>query len=111
MDERVVELAKDIGRRHSVKFELGDFTRADCGVLAPSMRAELRDGIDTLGIRAIDMASGASHDAAAFATAGVPTAMLFIRNANGSHNPHESMALSDFTEAARILAWWLANRL
>ena len=111
METRVTKLADDIARRRGVKFELGEFTRADCGVLAPRLCAELREGIDALGIRSLELASGASHDAAAFATAGVPTAMLFIRNANGSHNPHESMSLADFTQATRVLAWWLAHRL
>lgn len=111
MDTRVVELADAIAARRGVNFELGHFTRAECGVLAPRMVEELREGIATLGIPAMDLASGASHDAAAFATAGVPTAMLFIRNANGSHNPHEAMALGDFTAATRVLAWWLAHQL
>jgi beta-ureidopropionase / N-carbamoyl-L-amino-acid hydrolase len=42
------------------------------------------------------MASGAGHDAAVFANAGIPAAMVFIRNENGSHNPHEAMSLDDF---------------
>lgn len=51
----------------------------------------------------------ASHDAQAFGVAGVETAMLFIRNDHGSHNPKESMDLSDFAEATRLLAHWLAR--
>ena len=111
MEVRVIGLSADIAARRSVNFELGDFTRGECGVLNPRMLEELRESIDTLGVSAMDLPSGASHDAAAFATAGVPTAMLFIRNANGSHNPHEAMAIQDFTEATRVLAWWLAHRL
>jgi N-carbamoyl-L-amino-acid hydrolase len=111
METRVMELAGSIAQRRGVTFELGDFTRAECGILAPRMLEELREAIDTLGISAMELASGASHDAAAFATAGVPSAMLFIRNANGSHNPHEAMALGDFTAATQVLAWWLAHRL
>jgi len=111
MEARLAGLADDIASRRGVNFELGEFTHAEPGVLAARMRKELREGIDALGIRAMDLASGASHDAAAFAAAGVPSAMLFIRNANGSHNPHEAMALGDFSEATRVLAWWLAHRL
>ena len=48
--------------------------------------------------------SGAGHDAAVFAHAGVPTAMLFIRNTHGSHNPSEGMELDDLLLATRILA-------
>ena len=55
------------------------------------------------------MASGASHDSAAFAAAGVPTAMLFVRNPHGSHNPDEAMDLDDFMAAVDILTRWLAT--
>ena len=47
------------------------------------------------------MASGAGHDAAVFANAGVPSAMVFVRNENGSHNPREAMAMDDFLLAPR----------
>lgn len=48
--------------------------------------------------------SGAGHDAALFANAGIPSAMLFIRNQNGSHNPHESMDLDDFMLGVQALS-------
>lgn len=50
------------------------------------------------------LASGAGHDAAVFAQAGVPTAMIFVRNAHGSHNPREDMDVDDLLLAARVLA-------
>ena len=49
------------------------------------------------------MASGAGHDAAVFANAGVPSAMVFIRNENGSHNPHEAMDIDDFLAGVDLL--------
>jgi N-carbamoyl-L-amino-acid hydrolase len=55
------------------------------------------------GLAFPQMACGAGHDAAIFANHGVPTAMIFIRNAHGSHNPLESMEIQDFAVAARIL--------
>jgi hypothetical protein len=42
------------------------------------------------------MASGAGHDAAIFANAGVPGAMLFVCNENRSHNPREAINMEDF---------------
>jgi N-carbamoyl-L-amino-acid hydrolase len=33
--------------------------------------------------------------------------MLFVRNANGSHNPHEAMEIDDFMKTAVVLAKWL----
>jgi len=49
------------------------------------------------------MPSGAGHDAAVFAHAGIPAAMLFIRNQYGSHNPREAMRVADFGLALRVL--------
>ncbi|MGH7715763.1 MAG: hydantoinase/carbamoylase family amidase, partial [Vulcanimicrobiaceae bacterium] len=51
-----------------------------------------------LGLPAETLPSGAGHDAAIFANEGVPSAMVFIRNEHGSHNPLEAMALDDFLE-------------
>ena len=47
--------------------------------------------------------SGAGHDAALFAAAGIPSAMIFIRNHNGSHNPNEAMDIDDFLKGADLL--------
>jgi N-carbamoyl-L-amino-acid hydrolase len=58
-----------------------------------------------------ELGSPASHDAAAFAEAGVPMGMLFVRNQNGSHNPEEAMEVDDFLHATSVLALWLAEEL
>jgi N-carbamoyl-L-amino-acid hydrolase len=54
------------------------------------------------------MPSGGGHDAASFAQAGVPAGMLFVRNQNGSHNPHEAMRMEDFAKGAAVLTRWAA---
>jgi N-carbamoyl-L-amino-acid hydrolase len=51
--------------------------------------------------------SGAGHDAADFAACGVPSAMVFVRNDRGSHNPDEAMAIEDFAQGVRVLGWQL----
>jgi N-carbamoyl-L-amino-acid hydrolase len=56
-----------------------------------------------LGLPAETLPSGAGHDAAIFANEGVPSAMIFIRNEHGSHNPLEAMALDDFLKGAELL--------
>ena len=61
-----------------------------------------------LGLPAMELASGAGHDSAVFTEFGVPSAMIFIRNAHGSHNPAEAMELADFAAATRLLASFLA---
>lgn len=47
--------------------------------------------------------SGAGHDAAVFAAAGIPSAMLFVRNAHGSHNPHEALSADDLDAGIAVL--------
>ena len=44
------------------------------------------------------------HDAAMFAAAGVPAAVLLVRNQHGSHNPDEAMTKADFTAGVTVLA-------
>jgi N-carbamoyl-L-amino-acid hydrolase len=55
------------------------------------------------GLEIETIASGAGHDAAVFANAGVPSGMVFIRNDHGSHNPHEAMEISDFMLGVEVL--------
>jgi len=38
-----------------------------------------------------------------FTKVGIPSAMIFVRNENGSHNPDEAMSLDDFAVGTRAL--------
>ena len=49
------------------------------------------------------LASGAGHDAVQFAASGIPSAMIFVRNQNGSHNPNEAMEIDDFMKGCDLL--------
>jgi len=55
------------------------------------------------------MPSGAGHDTSVFANRGVPAALIFVRNQNGSHNPDEAMRLEDFEVAAEIVRRCIAD--
>jgi N-carbamoyl-L-amino-acid hydrolase len=90
-----------------VVFELGSRAEAAVGEVSPRILSGLEAAATTLGIATMRLGSPASHDAAAFAKAGVPMAMLFVRNENGSHNPDEAMEIDDFLQAASILTQWL----
>jgi len=61
-------------------------------------------------MQTLRMASGGGHDAVSFAEAGIPAAMLFVRNQNGSHNPDEAMEMVDFAEGARLILAFLMGR-
>ena len=76
------------GRRHRPRplHQLPCRGRSTASIAAVSKRWRARSAS-----RRSAMASGAGHDAAVFANCGVPTAMIFVRNEHGSHNPDEAM--------------------
>lgn len=88
-----------LGEEYRVRFELG--TTSDSP--SASMDLRLRERLMSLLDQPFEMPSGAGHDAAVFAKMGVPTAMIFMRNEHGSHNPDEALALADFEVATRAL--------
>jgi len=104
MEARVPAIAAEIGAKRGVKFKLGAMTRAAPGFMDQGLVETYRKAAADMNVRAMDIPSGASHDSAAFADAGVPTAMLFIRNEHGSHNPDEAMEIPDFIDATKLLA-------
>jgi N-carbamoyl-L-amino-acid hydrolase len=63
----------------------------------------LRGAALAAGVQPRQLPSGAGHDAATFANAGVPAGMIFIRNDHGSHNPDEKMDLDDFIMGTEVL--------
>ena len=69
----------------------------------PGWVERLRKCARDLGLPDEDLPSGAGHDAAVFAGAGIPSAMIFVRNENGSHNPNEAMAMDDFLAGVRVM--------
>jgi N-carbamoyl-L-amino-acid hydrolase len=107
LEDAVLKLAAEIGRRRGVHFDLGPRASADVAPSDPTVVAGLRAAAEALGIATMPLASPASHDTATFTVAGVPSAMLFVRNANGSHNPREAMEIDDFLDAAAVLTHWL----
>jgi beta-ureidopropionase / N-carbamoyl-L-amino-acid hydrolase len=110
LERRVKTIAAEIMEHRDVTIDLSSFTRAEVGRVDPSILRALCKGAEMLNIPIRLIASGASHDAAAFAQAGIPMGMLFIRNANGSHNRDEKMEIRDLLEAARLLTWWLVEK-
>jgi allantoate deiminase len=68
--------------------------------------AALRAELESRRLPIVELPSGAGHDAAVLAGAGVPTAMLFVRSLNGgiSHSPQEQSAPEDIDLAVDVLA-------
>ncbi|MGE3874542.1 MAG: hydantoinase/carbamoylase family amidase [Parvibaculaceae bacterium] len=109
IERRLHRLFAEIGERRGVRFEAGPrFTWAPA-TMAPQLVSGLDRAARDLGMAPPHVPSGAGHDAAAFADAGVASAMLFVRNRNGSHNPQESMEIADLAEAIRLLFHFVKN--
>lgn len=111
LENELIERVKSIEETRGVKIDLGARASAPVAPSHPDVYAALTRSAEKLDISTMPLASPASHDAATFTAAGVPTAMLFVRNENGSHNPHEAMEIDDFLEAAAIMTGWLIEEV
>ncbi len=100
-------LAREIAQERRVRFELGAFDLSKPALMDDRIQVELASGAHTLDIPSQPLASGAGHDAQDFAHAGFTAGMIFVRNANGSHNPFEAMRMDDFCRGTQLLAWML----
>ena len=109
IEAQMHEVIRRISTERRVTFELGQRASAAVGPVNAGIRSSLTDGAQRLGISSMPLGSPASHDSAAFAAAGVPVAMIFVRNEHGSHNPKEAMEIDDFMAAATVLALWVAE--
>ncbi len=103
MRQMLTDEMAQISRDRKVEFELDG-----ANVTAPALMSEtvvtgLKTAMERLGLEPMVMASGGGHDAAVFANAGVPSAMVFVRNRNGSHNPDEAMEIDDFLVGTSII--------
>jgi beta-ureidopropionase / N-carbamoyl-L-amino-acid hydrolase len=92
-----------IEKARGVKFDFGERVLSAPGLIDREWTARLRRVCGALQVPYIDIPSGAGHDAAIFANAGIPSGMLFIRNEDGSHNPDEKMDLDDFLQGTEVL--------
>ena len=96
--------------RRGVRFELGVESTSTPSLMDSKVQHGLIRAADSLNIPYRVMPSGGGHDAAAFAQAGVPAGMLFVRNQNGSHNPHEAMRMEDFAAGCAVVTRWAADQ-
>jgi N-carbamoyl-L-amino-acid hydrolase len=109
VERELLAKATAIGRRRGAIFEFAPITGDPPIAMDRRLQTQLLEGCHRLSIPAASLASGAGHDAGDFAAAGIPTAMIFVRNDNGSHNPQESMDIGDFAAGVRLLTWFVGN--
>ena len=102
---------KSVANERKVGFEFDRRLETPPARLDERWVARLLELSGRLGLPAERVPSGAGHDAAMFAAAGVPSGMIFIRNEHGSHNPHEAMDLDDFVLGVELLRLALSEPL
>lgn len=103
LHDRITAEAAVLAKEHNVTFELG----ARVGTPAVELDTRLIETIEASAQYAeipLRRMPTVGHDAAVFARAGVPTAVILVRNANGSHNPDERMEMVDFVCGLKVLA-------
>jgi N-carbamoyl-L-amino-acid hydrolase len=109
LEDKVGRIIDGIEQRRAVRFHLGQTARAAVGLVDPAIKRGLEASAGAQAIPVLHLGSPASHDAAAFAAAGVPMGMIFVRNENGSHNPFEAMSIEDFLDGALVLLQWVVT--
>lgn len=107
--DEIHRLVAEIEASRGVAFELSSGQESKPTPMDAGIREGMRQAAEALGIAYKIMPSGGGHDAAAFAQAGIPSGMVFVRNQNGSHTPLEAMRMEDFAEATAAIAHWAAG--
>ena len=101
--------ADNVSRDRGVSFAFDRRSLSDPAVMDDRWIKHLMETCKDLNVAADELPSGAGHDAAVFANSEIPSAMIFVRNENGSHNPHEAMELDDFMYGTDVLYTALLN--
>jgi allantoate deiminase len=79
--------------------------------MAAEAREAFRVELEARDVPVVELVSGAGHDAAVLASAGVPAGMLFVRSLNGgmSHSPDELSSPEDISLAVDVLTGALSR--
>ncbi len=110
MRQLLVGEIREVSRDRKVSFELGHEAKVKPAVCDPETVERLQAAMKAAGQDPFVMASGGGHDAAVFSEAGIPSAMVFVRNRNGSHNPAEDMDVGDFMAGVEVLYQFLVAK-
>jgi N-carbamoyl-L-amino-acid hydrolase len=93
-----------VGEQRGVEFKLDRRLETAPAIMDAAWIDRLRAAARALDLPDEPMPSGAGHDAAVFANQDIPSAMVFVRNQNGSHNPDEAMQIDDFVSGVEVMA-------
>lgn len=100
---------KTVERERGVTFELDAEMHTAPALCDNHLVDGLSASMKQVNLKPFTMPSGGGHDAAVFANAGIPSAMVFVRNRNGSHNPDEAMEITDLIAGTDIIFNYLTE--
>lgn len=101
--ELLLKEADAVAKERGVKFEFDRKIVTDAAKVDAALSDRIEAAAKSAGIPVRRLASGAGHDAAVIGNSGVPVAMIFVANQNGSHNPYEAMKMEDFMKGVNVL--------
>lgn len=101
--ELLLKEADAVAKERGVKFEFDRKIVTDTAKVDAALSDRIEAAAKVAGIPVRRLASGAGHDAAVIGNSGVPVAMIFVANQNGSHNPYEAMKIEDFMKGVNVL--------
>ncbi len=101
--QTLLKEADEVAKARGVRFEFDKKLVTQSAKVDEALSQKLVAAAQKGGLPVRRIASGAGHDTAVIGNAGVPTAMIFVANQNGSHNPYEAMKLEDFMKGADLL--------
>ncbi len=99
----MLQEAEKIEKERGVRFVFDKELYTAPGEVDQALSDRLYAAAEANQIPCMRLPSGAGHDAAVIGAAGIPVAMIFVANQNGSHNPHEEMQMKDFMTGVDLL--------
>ena len=110
LHDALIRLVGEIEQSRGVRFDLGPESGSQASAMDATIQTELAAAAEAAGVPFRPMLSGGGHDTAAFAQAGIPACLIFVRNQHGSHNPREAMRIEDFNAACDVISRWVLAR-
>lgn len=99
----LVAEAEKLAHERGVRFEFDAPLFTAPAHVDDALADRLWDSAQRAKLPVMRLPSGAGHDSAMLGNCGIPVAMIFVANQNGSHNPHEAMELADFMKGVDLL--------
>lgn len=101
--QSLLDKAQKLAEEHNVRFDLGERVGTGAVALDPEVISGITTNCQSIETDPHKMAT-VGHDAAIFARMGIPSGIILIRNAKGSHNRHEEMNMDDFSVGLKVMA-------